>query len=85
MGVRAILEVIKTIKLSCIVNDKNVDLYLYNTLYVPNGGVNLIFMLKLRAKGAKIGFNNNDNDITVTIKGIKFKASLLYGLYTFDI
>jgi hypothetical protein len=61
------------------------DLYLHNTLYVLNRGVNLIFILKLRAKGAKIGFNNNDDDITVTIKGTKFKAFLLHGLYTFDI
>jgi hypothetical protein len=61
------------------------DLYLYNTLYVLNRGINLIFILKLRAKGAKIGFNNNNNNITVTIKGIKFKVSLLYGLYTFNI
>jgi len=81
---QAILEVIGTIKLSYIVNNKNVDLYLYNTLYVPNGGINLIFILKLRAKGAKIGFNNDD-DITITIKGTKFKASLLYRLYAFNI
>jgi hypothetical protein len=81
----AILKAIKTIKLSCIVNDKNMDLYLYNTLYVLNGSVNLISILKLRAKGAKIGFNNDDNDITVTIKGIKFKAFLLYKLYAFNI
>jgi hypothetical protein len=70
-------------KLSCVVNNRNVDLYLHDTLYVLNGGVNLISMLKLRAKGAKMGFNNDD--ITVTIKGTKFKASLLYGLYAFDI
>ena len=59
------------------------DLYLYNTLYILKGGVNLIFILKLQAKGAKMGFNNNN--ITITIKGIKFKASLLYSLYTFNI
>jgi hypothetical protein len=85
MGAQAILEVIRTIKLSCIVNDKNIDLYLYNTLYVLNRGVNLIFISKLRAKGVKIGFNNDDNNITVTIKGIKFKAFLLHGLYAFNI
>ena len=60
------------------------DLYLYNTLYILKGGVNLISMSKLRAKGAKIGFNDDD-DITVTIKGTKFKVFLLYGLYAFDI
>ena len=60
------------------------DLYLYNTLYVLNRGVNLISILKLWAKGAKIGFND-DNNITVTIKETKFKASLLYGLYAFNI
>ena len=59
------------------------DLYLYNTLYVLKGGVNLIFISKLQAKGVKIGFNNND--ITITIKEIKFKVSLFYGLYAFDI
>jgi hypothetical protein len=69
--------------LSYVVNNKNVDLYLYNTLYVLNRGVNLIFILKLWAKGVKIGFN--DNNITITIKGTKFKASLLYSLYTFNI
>ena len=46
-GARAILEAIGTIKLSYIVNDKNVDLYLYNTLYILNRGINLISMLKL--------------------------------------
>ena len=30
-----------------------------------------------------MGFNNND--ITITIKGIKFKAFLFYSLYAFDI
>ena len=59
------------------------DLYLYNTLYILKGGINLIFILKLRAKGVKMGFNNNN--ITITIKGIKFKISLLYSLYTFNI
>ena len=51
------------------------DLYLYNTLYIPKEGVNLILILKLRAKKAKKGFNNNN--ITITIKGIKFKVFLL--------
>ena len=78
-----ILEVIGTIKLSCLVNNKNIDLYLYNTLYILKGGVNLISILKLQAKGAKMGFNNDD--ITITIKRTKFKASLLYSLYTFNI
>ena len=59
------------------------DLYLYNTLYILKGGVNLISILKLQVKGAKMGFNNND--ITITIKEIKFKVSLLYSLYAFDI
>jgi hypothetical protein len=81
--VRVTLKAIRTIKLSCLINNKNVDLYLHNTLYVLKGGVNLISILKLRVKGVKIGFN--DNDITITIKGIKFKASLLYGLYAFNI
>ena len=78
IGVWAIPEAIGTIKLSCLVNNKNIDLYLYDTLYILEGGVNLISILKLRAKGVKIGFNNNN--ITITIKGIKFKASLFYGL-----
>jgi len=82
-GAQVILEAIRTIKLSCLINNKNVDLYLYNTLYVLEGGVNLISILKLRAKGVKIGFN--DDDITITIKGTKFKVSLLYGLYAFNI
>ena len=82
-GARAIPEAIGTMKLSCLVDNKNVDLYLHNTLYVPEGGVNLISMSKLRAKGAKMGFD--DDDITITIKGTKFKASLLHGLYAFDI
>ena len=30
-----------------------------------------------------MGFNNDD--ITITIKGIKFKVSLFYGLYAFNI
>ena len=30
-----------------------------------------------------MGFNGDD--ITITIKGIKFKVSLLYGLYAFNI
>ena len=47
VGARAIPEAIGTIKLSCLVNNKNVDLYLYDTLYVLKGGVNLISMLKL--------------------------------------
>ena len=59
------------------------DLYLYNTLYILKGGVNLIFILKLQAKGAKMGFNNDN--ITIIIKGTKFKASLLYSLYAFNI
>ena len=59
------------------------DLYLYNTLYILKKSVNLIFILKLQVKGAKMGFN--DDDITITIKGIKFKAFLFYGLYAFDI
>ena len=79
----AILEAIKTIKLSCLVNNKNMDLYLYNTLYVLKGGINLIFILKLRVKGAKMGFD--DDDITITIKRTKFKAFLLHGLYAFNI
>ena len=80
---RAILEAIRTIKLSCLINNKNIDLYLYNTLYVLKGGVNLISILKLWAKGAKMGFNNDN--ITITIKGTKFKAFLLYSLYAFNI
>ena len=80
---RVILEVIKTIKLSCLINNKNIDLYLYNTLYILKGGINLIFILKLWVKEVKIGFNNNN--ITITIKGIKFKVFLLYSLYTFNI
>ena len=84
VGARAIPEAIGTMKLSCLVDNKNVDLYLHDTLYVLEGGINLISILKLRAKGAKIGFDDDD-DITVTIKGTKFKASLLYGLYAFDI
>ena len=79
----AILKVIRTIKLSYLINNKNINLYLYNTLYVLKGGVNLIFILKLQAKGAKIGFNGNN--ITITMKEIKFKASLLYSLYAFNI
>ena len=59
------------------------DLYLYNTLYILKGGINLIFILKLWAKGVKMGFNNNN--ITITIKGIKFKVFLLSSLYTFNI
>ena len=59
------------------------DLYLYNTLYMLKGGINLIFISKLRAKEVKIGFNNNS--ITITIKGIKIKIFLFYGLYIFDI
>ena len=59
------------------------DLYLYNTLYVLKKGVNLIFILKLQVKGAKMGFNNDD--ITITIKKTKFKVSLLYSLYAFNI
>ena len=80
---RVILEVIRIIKLSYLVDNKNIDLYLYDTLYVLKGDINLIFMLKLRAKGAKMGFNSDD--ITIIIKGTKFKASLLHGLYAFDI
>jgi len=83
IGARAILEAIGTIKLSYLINNKNVDLYLYNTLYVLEGGINLISILKLRAKGVKLGFDNNN--ITITIKGIKFKASLFYSLYAFNI
>jgi len=83
VGARAILEAIRTIKLFCLINNKNVDLYLYDTLYVLEGGINLISILKLWAKGAKMGFNNNY--ITITVKGIKFKASLLYSLYAFNI
>ena len=83
IGAWATLEAIRTIKLSCLVNNKNIDLYLYNTLYILEGGVNLIFILKLRTKEVKMGFNNND--ITITIKEIKFKASLLYSLYAFNI
>ena len=70
-------------KLSYLINNKNIDLYLYDTLYVLKGGVNLISMLKLQAKEAKMGFNSDD--ITITIKETKFKASLLYGLYAFNI
>ena len=55
------------------------DLYLYNTLYILKGGINLIFISKLRAKEVKIRFDNNN--ITITIKGIKIKIFLLYGLY----
>ena len=40
-------------------------------------------MSKLQAKEVKMGFNNND--ITITIKEIKFKVSLFYSLYTFNI
>jgi hypothetical protein len=76
-------EVIRTIKLSCLINNKNIDLYLYNTLYIPKGGVNLISISKLRAKGAKMGFNSDN--IIITIKGTKFKVSLLHGLYAFNI
>ena len=82
-GAWAIPEAIGTMKLSCVINNKNMDLYLHNTLYVPNRGVNLISMSKLQAKGVKMGFN--DNNITITIKGTKFKASLFYGLYAFNI
>ena len=70
-------------KLSCLINNKNIDLYLYNTLYILKGGVNLIFILKLQAKGVKMGFNSDN--ITITIKGTKFKVSLLYSLYAFNI
>ena len=80
---RVILKIIKTIKLSCFINNKNIDLYLYNALYVLKGGVNLIFILKLWVKGVKMGFNNNN--ITIIIKEIKFKVSLLHSLYTFNI
>ena len=80
---QAILKAIRTIKLSCFINNKNMDLYLYNTLYILKRGVNLIFILKLWAKGAKMGFNNNN--ITITIKGIKFKVFLFHSLYTFNI
>ena len=80
---QAILKVIKIMKLSCLVNNKNIDLYLYDTLYILKGGINLIFILKLQAKGAKMGFNGDD--ITITIKGTKFKASLLHSLYAFNI
>ena len=59
------------------------DLYLYNTLYILKENINLIFILKLRAKGVKMGFNNNN--ITITIKKIKFKVFLFYGLYAFNI
>ena len=59
------------------------DLYLYNTLYVLKENINLISILKLQVKRAKMGFNNNN--ITITIKGIKFKVSLLYSLYAFNI
>ena len=59
------------------------DLYLYNTFYVVKGGVNLMFILKLPAKEVKIGFDNNN--ITITIKGIKIKVSLRYSLYAFNI
>jgi hypothetical protein len=83
MGAQTILEVIRTIKLTCLINNKNIDLYLYDTLYILKGGVNLIFILKLQVKGAKMGFNNNN--ITITIKGMKFKASFLYSLYAFNI
>ena len=76
-------KIIKIIKLSYLINNKNIDLYLYNTLYILKGGINLIFILKLQAKGVKMGFNSNN--ITITIKKTKFKASLLHGLYTFDI
>ena len=78
-----ILKVIRIIKLSYLINNKNIDLYLYNTLYILKGGINLIFISKLQAKGVKMGFNNND--ITIIIKGIKFKVFLFYGLYAFDI
>ena len=83
IGARAILKAIKTIKRSCLINNKNIDLYLYDILYILKGGVNLISISKLQVKEAKMGFNSND--ITIIIKGIKFKASLLYSLYTFDI
>ena len=83
IGAQATLEVIKTIKLSYFIDNKNIDLYLYNTLYILKGGVNLISISKLWVKGVKMGFD--DNNITITIKETKFKASLLYSLYTFDI
>ena len=70
----AILKVIRIIKLSYLVNNKNMDLYLYNTLYVLKGGVNLISISKLRAKGVKMGFNNDD--ITITIKFISISAAI---------
>ena len=76
-------EAIGTMKLSCLINNKNVDLFLHDTFYVSEGGVNLIFMLKLWAKGVKMGFD--DNNITITVKGTKFKAFLFHGLYAFDI
>ena len=59
------------------------NLYLYNTLYILKRGINLIFILKLWVKGVKMGFNNNN--ITITIKEIKFKVFLFYCLYTFNI
>ena len=59
------------------------DLYLYNTLYILKGVSNLIFMLKLWAKGIKIGLDNDN--ITITIKGTKFEVFLLYSLYVFNI
>ena len=65
------LKVIRTIKLSCFINNKNVDPYLYNTLCILKGGIDLISILKLWAKGTEMGFNNNN--ITITIKGINLK------------
>ena len=46
---------IGTIKLSCFVNNKNVNLYLHDTLYVSEKDVNLIFMSKLGQKEQKWG------------------------------
>ena len=83
MGVQAILKVIKTIKLSYLVNNKNIDLYLYNTLYILKGGINLIFILKLWAKRVKIDFNNNN--ITITIKKfLKYLYFMAYMLLIFN-
>lgn len=38
MGVRAILKIIKTIKLFCLINNNKIDLYLYDTFYIKTIG-----------------------------------------------
>jgi hypothetical protein len=77
------LEVIRTIKLSYSVNSKNINLYLSNTLYILTGGVNLIPISKLWAKGIELQFVKDN--IAITINGTTFKALLYYGLYALNI